>query len=161
MGMKESENKMKQYIVKTMNGKEQKVVDEMLARLADFGSMKKIKDKIGDLTYVEHMKGYIFVEAESQIVIEQLVGKTMVRTNILPMKNVRKVIGEVSDEEYISYTKEKSPTEGLEIGTIATIQKGAFKGEQGIVLSKTDEMVKIEIIGAIPMILELDGKYVT
>jgi len=151
---------MKQYIVKTMNGKEQKVVDEMLARLADFGSMKKIKDKIGDLTYVEHMKGYIFVEAESQIVIEQLIGKTMVRTNILPMKNVKKVIGEVSDEEYNTYTKEKSPTEGLDIGTIATIQKGAFKGEQGIVLSKTDERVKIEIIGAIPMILELDGKYV-
>ncbi len=151
---------MKQYIVKTMNGKEQKVVDEMLARLADFGSMKKIKDKIGDLTYVEHMKGYIFVEAESQIVIEQLIGKTMVRTNILPMKNVKKVIGEVSDEEYNTYTKEKSPTEGLEIGTIATIQKGAFKGEQGVVLSKTDETVKIEIIGAIPMILELDGKYV-
>jgi len=158
--MKESENKMKQYIVKTMNGKEQKVVDEMLARLADFGSMKKIKDKIGDLTYVEHMKGYIFVEAESQIVIEQLIGKTMVRTNILPMKNVKKVIGEVSDEEYNTYTKEKSPTEGLDIGTMATIQKGAFKGEQGIVLSKTDETAKIEIIGAIPMILELDGKYV-
>ena len=151
---------MKQYIVKTMNGKEQKVVDEMLARLADFGSMKKIKDKIGDLTYVEHMKGYIFVEAESQIVIEQLIGKTMVRTNILPMKNVKKVIGEVSDEEYNTYTKEKSPTEGLDIGTMATIQKGAFKGEQGIVLSKTDETAKIEIIGAIPMILELDGKYV-
>ena len=33
---------MKQYIVKTMNGKEQKVVDEMLSRLTDFGSMKKI-----------------------------------------------------------------------------------------------------------------------
>ena len=149
---------MKQYIVKTMNGKEQKVVDEMLARLADFGSMKKIKDKIGDLTYVEHMKGYIFVEAESQIVIEQLIGKTMVRTNILPMKNVKKVIGAVSEEEYNTYTMEKSPTEGLDIGTIATIRKGAFKGEQGIVLSKTDEMVKIEIIGAIPMIIELDGK---
>ena len=71
---------MKQYIVKTVNGKEQKVVDEMLSRLTDFGSMKKIRDQIGDMTYVEHMKGYIFVEAESQIVIEQLVGKTMVRT---------------------------------------------------------------------------------
>ena len=133
---------MKQYIVKTMNGKEQKVVDEMLARLADFGSMKKIKDKIGDLTYVEHMKGYIFVEAESQIVIEQLIGKTMVRTNILPMKNVKKVIGAVSEEEYNTYTKEKLPTEGLDIGTVATIKKGAFKGEQGIVLSKTDESAK-------------------
>ena len=74
---------MKQYIVKTVNGKEQKVVDEMLSRLTDFGSMKKIRDQIGDMTYVEHMKGYIFVEAESQIVIEQLVGKTMVRTNML------------------------------------------------------------------------------
>ena len=151
---------MKQYIVKTVNGKEQKVVDEMLSRLTDFGSMQKIQNKIGDLTYVEHMKGYIFVEAESQIVIEELVGKTMVRTNILPMKNVKKVIGEVSDEEYNSYTKTKIPTEGLDIGTIATIQKGAFKGEQGIVLSKTDELVKIELIGDIPMILELDGKNV-
>ena len=37
---------MKQYIGKTMNGKEQKVVDEMLSRLTDFGSMKKIRDKI-------------------------------------------------------------------------------------------------------------------
>ena len=32
------------------------------------------------------------------------------------------------------------------IGTIATIQKGAFKGEQGIVLSKTEERVKIELL---------------
>ena len=37
---------MKQYIVKTINGKEQKVVDEMLSRLTDFGTMKKIRDKI-------------------------------------------------------------------------------------------------------------------
>lgn len=158
--MMESESKMKQYIVKTVNGKEQKVVEEMLSRLTDFGSMKKIRDQIGDMTYVEHMKGYIFVEAESQIVIEQLVGKTVVRTNILPMKNVKKVIGEVSDEEYDDYTKPKIPTEGLEIGTIATIQKGAFKGEQGVVLSKTDERVKIELMGDIPMIIELDGKEV-
>ena len=158
--MMESESKMKQYIVKTVNGKEQKVVDEMLSRLTDFGSMKKIRDQIGDMTYVEHMKGYIFVEAESQIVIEQLVGKTLVRTNILPMKNVKKVIGEVSNEEYNNYTKPKIPTDGLEIGTIATIQKGAFKGEQGIVLSKTDELVKIELLGDIPMIIELDGKEV-
>ena len=57
--MMESESKMKQYIVKTVNGKEQKVVDEMLSRLTDFGSMKKIRDQIGDMTYVEHMKGYI------------------------------------------------------------------------------------------------------
>ena len=149
---------MKQYIVKTINGKEQKVVDEMLSRLTDFGTMKKIRDKIGNLTYVEHMRGYIFVEAESQIVIEQLVGKTMVRTNILPMKNVKKVIGEVSEDEYTNYTKPKIPTEGLEIGTIATIQKGAFKGEQGTVLSKTEERVKIELMGDIPMILELEGK---
>ena len=110
--MMESESKMKQYIVKTVNGKEQKVVDEMLSRLTDFGSMKKIRDQIGDMTYVEHMKGYIFVEAESQIVIEQLVGKTMVRTNILPMKNVKRVIGEVSNEEYNNYTKPKIPTDG-------------------------------------------------
>ena len=158
--MMESESKMKQYIVKTVNGKEQKVVDEMLSRLTDFGSMKKIRDQIGDMTYVEHMKGYIFVEAESQIVIEQLVGKTLVRTNILPMKNVKKVIGEVSNEEYNNYTKPKIPTERLVIGTIATIQKGAFKGEQGIVLSKTDELVKIELLGDIPMIIELDGKEV-
>lgn len=156
--MMESESKMKQYIVKTVNGKEQKVVDEMLSRLTDFGSMKKIRDQIGDMTYVEHMKGYIFVEAESQIVIEQLVGKTIVRTNILPMKNVKRVIGEVSNEEYNNYTKPKIPTDGLDIGTIATIQKGAFKGEQGIVLSKTDERVKIELLGEIPMIMELDGK---
>ena len=156
--MMESESKMKQYIVKTVNGKEQKVVDEMLSRLTDFGSMKKIQEQIGDITYVEHMKGYIFVEAESQIVIEQLVGKTMVRTNILSMKNVKRVIGEVSNEEYNNYTKPKIPTDGLEIGTIATIQKGAFKGEQGIVLSKTEERVKIELLGDIPMIMELDGK---
>ena len=148
---------MKQYIVKTMNGKEQNVVNEMLARLADFGSMREIKDKIGDLTYVEHMKGYIFVQAESKIVIEKLIGKTTVRTNILPMKNVRKVIGEVSDEEFDTYTKEKVPTEGLEIGTIVTIRKGAFKGEQGIVLSKNDKTVKIEIMGVIPLIITMDG----
>ena len=65
----------------------------------------------------------------------------MVRTNILPMKNVKRVIGEVSNEEYNNYTKPKIPTDGLEIGTIATIQKGAFKGEQGIVLSKTHLLV--------------------
>ena len=145
--MMESESKMKQYIVKTVNGKEQKVVDEMLSRLTDFGSMKKIRDQIGDMTYVEHMKGYIFVEAESQIVIEQLVGKTMVRTNILPMKNVKRVIGEVSNEEYNNYTKPKIPTDGLEIGTIATIQ-GAFKGEKELHLR-----VNLELQG-----IELDGK---
>jgi len=74
------------------------------------------------------------------------------------MKNVKRVIGEVSNEEYNNYTKPKIPTDGLDIGTIATIQKGAFKGEQGIVLSKTDERVKIELLGEIPMIMELDGK---
>ena len=39
-----------------MNGKEQKVVDEMLARLADFGSMKKIKDKTWKVKYKEEAK---------------------------------------------------------------------------------------------------------
>lgn len=151
---------MKQYIVKTRNGSEEKVVNEMLARLTDFGSMKNIQNKVGDLTYVEHMKGYVFVEAESQIVVEQLIGRTMIRTNVLPMKDAKKVLGEVGEKEFAEYTKHKIPTDGLEIGTIVTIQKGAFKGEQGVVMSKTDDMVKIELVGDIPMIIEIDGKLV-
>ena len=64
--MSESKN---YYIVKTKIGFEKRVINDMEARLMDFGSLKDIRDNIGEIYHQSHMKGYIIVESDEEFFV--------------------------------------------------------------------------------------------
>lgn len=150
----------KHYIVKTVIGAEKRIIEDMKARLTDFGSLKLIRDEIGELCHEAHMRGYIVVEATEKTHVEKLIGKDYKLMNTTLIKGVKGVLGILED---ISYLNEKSKIEGLDIGNIVEITKGAFKGERAIIImiSETKEEVKLELYDTeIPLTITLTGSQV-
>ena len=150
----------KYYIVKTVIGAEKRVIEDMKARLADFGSLKEIREDIGGLYHEEHMRGYIIVEAIEEFHVEKLIGKGYKMMNTTPIKGVKGVLGILDD---ISYITPKSNLEGLEIGNIVEITKGAFKGERAVInmILESKEEVKLDLYDTdIPLSLTIEGKHV-
>ena len=59
------------------------------------------------------------------------------------------------------WMRERSPLEGITIGSLVEIIKGAFKGEQAIVRNviETQGLATLELLeGAIPMSIKMSGK---
>ena len=156
-------NETRHYVIKTKIGAEPKVIEDMNARLMDFGSLKEIKNTIHNIYHEEHMRGYIVLEADNLFVVEQLIGKNANIMNTTHIKGVKTIIGELSYEDAQQYIQVKSPFEGISIGCIVEITKGAFKGEQAIVLSISEqkEEIKVQLVDAmIPMDINLNPKHI-
>ena len=155
--MSESKN---YYIVKTKIGFEERVINDMKARLVDFGSLKDIRDNIGEIYHQSHMKGYIIVESDEEFFVEKLIGKSWKLDNTIPLKNVKGILGKMEIDDALEYIKPKFPLEGLNSGMMVEISKGAFRGERAIIseLNEKTEEVTLQLYdAAIPMTLKLSA----
>ena len=159
-----SENKEQQskyYLVATTIGGETKVIEEMKARLSDFGSLQEMKDNIISIGGAEHIRGYILVVSTDLCFVEKLIGDNTNQTGVMKLKNVKRIVGEVSEIEAQTYLAEKDPMEGILIGSAIHIKSGAFRGEKAEVVSikpSIDE-VTIELLDhPVPMLLHVSSK---
>ncbi len=142
----DEDEKKKIFIVKTKIGSEDKVMADITARLTGAGSMKEKKDHIGKMANPTHLKGYIFVEATEEHYLEAVVGIT---GNALRIKNVSSIVGEASKEESDPHLQPRTGTEGLEVGMIVEIKKGAWKGEQARIMNiNADNTLTLELWGS-------------
>jgi transcriptional antiterminator NusG len=158
------------YIVKTAIGSEQRVVEEMRARLSGTGTLHNVRGEIFSILHPHQMRGYIFVESSAQHHVEKLIGRTGGRDRknrgaiiTTPLKNAKGVLGMSPYEDVSAYLEPKAATSGIEIGCIVEIVSGAFKGEKARVISvaESKEEVSMELYEAdIPMTLNMRGDLV-
>lgn len=139
---------MKNYIVKTRIGTEQRVIDVLTARLSDAGSIKDKAKMIGKMYNPEQLNGYIFVQAEEEHYLEAVLG-LLLSESYTRIKNISKIVGEVSQEVFETHLMPKIYSENLEIGEIVLITKGVWKNEMAIITGinpNTDE-ISLELFG--------------
>ena len=159
------------YIVKTAIGSEQRVADEMYARLHGSGSLTSLQGEIFSVLHPNNMRGYLFVESSALHHVEKLIGRSggrdpSARRGITqtPLKNAKTVLpGEAPLLDILPYLEPKAVTSGIEVGCIVEIVSGAFKGEKARVtsVSETKEEVSMELYEQpIPMTLNMRGDHV-
>ena len=159
------------YIVKTAISSEQRVAEEMHARLSGSGSLSDVQDEIFSVLHPNGMRGYLFVESSAQHHVEKLIGRSGGRDpaarrglNQTPLKNAKTVLpGEAPLADILPYLEPKAVTSGIEVGCIVEIVTGAFKGEKARVLSvaESKEEVSMELYEQpIPMTLNMRGDHV-
>jgi len=156
----ETENKMKYYPVATTIGAEKRVMAEIDARLSDFGSLKELQGELGNILSASHVRGYVVVESNAKYVVENVVGTNKLNP-ISKMKGVKYVLDAMDYDSVKEWMRERSPLEGINIGALVEIMKGAFKGERAIVtnLQTKQGLAIIELMdAAIPLSLKLSGK---
>ena len=154
------------YIVKTAINSEQRVADEMYARLHGSGSMVALQGEIMSILHPPAMRGYVFVESSALHHVEKLIGRSGGRDpsarrgiNQSPLKNAKNVLpGEAPLEDILPYLEPKAVTSGIEVGCIVEIVTGAFKGEKARItsVSESKEEVSMELYEQIiPMTLNM------
>ena len=159
------------YIVKTAIGSEQRVADEMYARLHGSGSLTALQGDIMSILHPTGMRGYLFVESSAIYHVEKLIGRSGGRDpaarrglNQTPLKNAKTVLpGEAPLEDILPYLEPKAVTAGIEVGCIVEIVTGAFKGEKARITSVSDtkEEVSMELYEQlIPMTVNMRGDHV-
>ena len=159
------------YIVKTAIGSEQRVADEMHARLHGSGSLTALQGDIMSILHPTGMRGYVFVESSAIYHVEKLIGRSGGRDptsrrgiNQTPLKNAKTVLpGEAPLADILPYLEPKAVTSGIEVGCIVEIITGAFKGEKARILSvaESKEEVSMELYDQpIPMTVNMRGDHV-
>ena len=159
------------YIVKTAIGSEQRVANEMYARLHGSGSLTALQGDIMSILHPTGMRGYLFVESSALHHAEKLIGRSGGRDpaarrglNQTPLKNAKPVLpGAAPLGDILPYLEPKAVTSGIEVGCIVEIVTGAFKGEKARVLSvaESKEEVSMELYEQpIPMTLNMRGDHV-
>ena len=159
------------YIVKTAIGSEQRVANEMYARLHGSGSLTSLQGEIMSVLHPTGMRGYLFVESSALHHVEKLIGRSGGRDpaarrglNQTPLKNAKTVLpGAAPLGDILPYLEPKAVTSGIEVGCIVEIVTGAFKGEKARVLSvaESKEEVSMELYEQpIPMTLNMRGDHV-
>ena len=159
------------YIVKTAIGSEQRVANEMYARLHGSGSLTALQGDIMSILHPTGMRGYLFVESSALHHVEKLIGRSGGRDpaarrglNQTPLKNAKTVLpGAAPLGDILPYLEPKAVTSGIEVGCIVEIVTGAFKGEKARVLSvaESKEEVSMELYEQpIPMTLNMRGDHV-
>lgn len=137
------------FAVRTIIGQE-RAVAEMIAA--------KAKAQNVDLKAIlvsEDIKGYVFVEAEHQQEVDNIISG---------IPHIRgKVVGkvELSELEYILIPK--PPTEGLEVGDTVEIVGGPFKGERAKVnrIDAAKGEVTLELLeSAYPIPIKVHADYI-
>lgn len=150
------------FIVKTTINQEQKVAQEMMARLSGTGSLKHIQGEVFSILHPHQMRGYIFVESSARHHVESLIGRAGGRTT--PLKNARTVLpGTAPLKDVTPYLEPKELTSGIEVGSIVEIVVGAFKNEKARVTSVSgtkEEVTMVLFEAAIPMELTMRGDHV-
>ncbi len=124
------------YAVRTTIGQE-KVVADLLEDKA-----KKEAFEVYSVTFIDSMRGYLIIEAESEAEARRLVYK------VPHVKGFVK--GEMSFEDIEKFLEVKPMTAGIERGDIVEIISGAFKGEKAKVIriDESKDKITVEILEA-------------
>ncbi len=153
------------YMLKTTIGQEQKIANEIHARLSGTGSLVDVQEEVFSVIHPRLMRGYIFVEASAKHHVEKLIGRAGGVTT--PMRGCSKVLpGEAPLSVVTNYLEPKSATAGIEIGSIVEIRVGHFKGNRARVTAVAEgkEEVTVELFEAavpIPITMRADNVHVT
>jgi transcription elongation factor Spt5 len=137
---------MKQYIVNTTVGREAKVIEDIRARINGSGSFQRKKSSIGALHHAEHLHGYIFIEAEEEHLLEEVLG--LIRsTNLTRIRNVKGIVGEIPVDVVQEQLQPRNPTEDLDCGMIVTILSGPLKNSRAMIyaISEKKQTVSMEL----------------
>lgn len=159
------------YIVKTAIGSEQRVANEMQARMFGSGSLSALSTEVYGILHPPGMRGYVMVESSALHHVEKLIGRSGGRDpkarrglNQTQLKNAKTVLpGEAPLKDILPYLEPKAVTSGIDVGCIVEIVSGAFKGEKARVISvsETKEEVSMELYEQpIPMTLNMRGDHV-
>ncbi len=138
------------YMLKTTIGQEQKIAQEIRARLSGTGSLQDVQGEIFSVLHPHTMRGYVFVEASAKHHVEKVIGRAGGVTT--PMKGCSKVLdGEASLVVVTNYLEPKSATAGIEVGCIVEIRSGQFRGNRArvTVVSEGKEEVTVELFEAV------------
>jgi transcription elongation factor Spt5 len=153
------------YTLKTTIGREQKIAQEIRARLSGTGSLESVQGEIFSVIHPHTMRGYIFVEASAKHHVEKLIGRAGGVTT--PLRGCAKVLpGEVPLQVVSNYLEPKAATEGIDVGCIVEIRVGHFKGNRARVteVAEGKEEVTVELFEApvpIPITMRADNVRVT
>lgn len=153
------------YMLKTTIGQEQKIANEIHARLSGTGSLKDVQSEVFSVVHPSLMRGYIFIEASAKHHVEKLIGRAGGVTT--PLRGCSKVLpGEAPLHVVGNYLEPKAATAGIEVGNIVEIRIGHFKGNSARVtaISEGKEEVTVELFEAavpIPITMRADNVRVT
>jgi transcription elongation factor Spt5 len=153
------------YMLKTTIGREQKIAQEIRARLSGTGSLESVQGEIFSVIHPQTMRGYIFVEASAKHHVEKLIGRLGGVTT--PLRGCSKVLpGEAPLAVVSNYLEPKAATEGIDVGCIVEIRVGHFKGNRARVteVAEGKEEVTVELFEApvpIPITMRADNVRVT
>jgi len=153
------------YMLKTTIGQEQKIANEIHARISGTGSLKDVQGEVFAVIHPRLMRGYIFVEASAKHHVEKLIGRAGGVTT--PMRGCSKVLpGEAPLGVVSNYLEPKSATAGIEVGSVVEIRVGHFKGNRARVtgVEEGKEEVTVELFEAavpIPITMRADNVHVT
>lgn len=153
------------YMLKTTIGQEQKIANEIHARISGTGSLRDVQDEVFAVIHPRLMRGYIFVEASAKHHVEKLIGRAGGVTT--PMRGCSKVLpGEAPLGVVSNYLEPKSATAGIEVGSVVEIRVGHFKGNRARVtgVEEGKEEVTVELFEAavpIPITMRADNVHVT
>ena len=96
----------KSVLLKTTIGQEQKIAQEIRARLSGTGSLQDIQNEIFSVLHPHTMRGYVFVEASAKHHVEKVIGRAGGVTT--PMRGCSKVLdGEASLVVVTNYLEPK------------------------------------------------------
>nr|AIF14660.1 transcription antitermination protein (nusG) [uncultured marine group II/III euryarchaeote KM3_67_F03]AIF14767.1 transcription antitermination protein (nusG) [uncultured marine group II/III euryarchaeote KM3_67_H09] len=153
------------YMLKTTIGQEQKIANEIHARISGTGSLRDVQGEVFAVIHPRLMRGYIFVEASAKHHVEKLIGRAGGVTT--PMRGCSKVLpGEAPLGVVSNYLEPKSATAGIEVGSVVEIRVGHFKGNRARVtgVEEGKEEVTVELFEAavpIPITMRADNVHVT
>ncbi len=153
------------YMLKTTIGQEQKIADEIHARLSGTGSLRDVQSEVFSVVHPNLMRGYIFIEASAKHFVEKLIGRAGGVTT--PLRGCSKVLpGEAPLQVVSNYLEPKAATAGIEVGDTVEIRIGHFKGNRARItaVSEGKEEVTVELHEAavpIPITMRADNVRVT
>ncbi len=138
------------YTIRVTSGQE-KIVAQMLAKKA-----RTEKLDVYSVTYIENIKGYVFVEVPDKNVLAKLVQK------LKHVKGFLKTPVKIEEiQKLIAQTKQ--PTAAIEVGDMVEMTSGPFKGERAKVI-KVDEPhdeITVELVEvAVPIPITVKSKIV-
>ena len=140
---------MKQYIVKTIVGRGAKAIEEIHARLEGSGSMRNKRENIGEMNHASHLKGYIFIEAKEQYLLEEVLG-LIHGANQTRIRGVLSIVGEESTENVSKQLQPRNTTDGLELGMVVILLSGPLKNSKATIydIDEVNETISMELFDA-------------
>jgi transcriptional antiterminator NusG len=142
-------NKSNIYAIRTIIGQETSVANLINSKA------KKVGTNIIAILVSDNLRGYVFVEANAQEEVDNLISG---------IPHVRgKVVGKIDIKEIEHVLIPRPPTEGLEVGDTIEIIGGPFKGERAKVqrIDQSKSEVVLELLeSSYPIPIKVHADYI-